>query len=63
MKVADFGGPLSPIMIAPIQIKLSGGRYVCKEVLAKVLKNFTASFANKSQPTVLKKCKFDGFVG
>jgi hypothetical protein len=31
MKIADFGSRLSPIMIAPIQITLSGGRYVCKE--------------------------------
>jgi hypothetical protein len=41
-KVVDFGGPLSPIMIAPIQITLCGGRYVCKEALVKVLTKFTA---------------------
>jgi hypothetical protein len=42
MKIADFDGPLSPILIAPIQITLGGGRYVCKDALVKVLKNFTA---------------------
>jgi hypothetical protein len=42
MKVVDFGGRMSPIMIAPIQITLGGGRYVCKKALVNVLKNFTA---------------------
>jgi hypothetical protein len=41
VKIADFGSPLSPIMIAPSQITLRGGRYVCKDALVKVLKNFT----------------------
>jgi hypothetical protein len=42
MKVVDFGGRMSPIMNAPIQITLEGGRYVCKEALVKVIKYFTA---------------------
>jgi hypothetical protein len=63
MKIADFDGPLSPILIAPIQITLSSGRYLYKEALVKVLKNFTVSFANKSQPTVLKNANLTACPG